>query len=141
MVVGLREKMDSSLSTAVTSQLNTSGPVLEGQINLSRELDVVRKGMEWSEKLIPSDYVDIALNRKCNTIDLPVLQSASKTCEKSLLKYLLLPDIDNSYRDQISDLLDMAESWALSMVQAYTNAVMHSIKGSPGEVTDVGIDR
>ena len=49
--------------------------------------------MKRSEKLIlqlistriPSDYVDIALNRKCNTIDLPALQSVVKTCEKSLL--------------------------------------------------------
>ena len=67
---------------------------------------------------IPSDYIDIALISKCNTIDLPALQSASKTCEKSLLKYILFPDIDNSYCDRISDLLDKAESWALNMVQA-----------------------
>ena len=71
---------------------------------------------------IPSDYIDIALARKCNTIDLPALQSASKTCEKSLLRYLSFPDIDNSYCDRIYDLLDRAESWALNMVQAYNNA-------------------
>ena len=35
--------------------------------------------------------------------------------------------------------VDKAEFWALNMVQAYTNAEVHSIKGSPGEVTDVGI--
>ena len=46
MVVGLQETMDSSLSSAVTRQSNTSGPVLAGQINLARECDVVRKGIE-----------------------------------------------------------------------------------------------
>ena len=117
-----------------------SGPVLGDGLNLTRERDVVCKGIEQSEKLIlqiistriPADYVDIALIRKCNTIDLPALQSASKTCEKSLLKYLSFPGVDNSYCDRISALLDSAESWALHIVQAYTNAEVHSIKGSPG---------
>ena len=62
-----------------------------------------------------------------------------KPVKKSQLKYLSFPDIDNSYCDWISYLLDKAESWALNMVQAYTNAEVHSIKGSPVEVTDVGI--
>ena len=73
---------------------------------------MIRKGIERSEKLIiqlistkiTSDYVDIALIRKCNTIDLPALQSVLKTCEKSLLKYLSFPGVDNSYCDRISSL-------------------------------------
>ena len=88
---------------------------------------------------IPSDYVDIALIRKCNTIDLPAPQSAAKTCEKSLLKYLSFQGIDNSFCDRISALLDSAESWGSHVVQAYTNAVVHSIKGSPGDIANVGI--
>ena len=36
MVVGLREKMYSSLGTAVTNQSKTSGSVPVGQINLAR---------------------------------------------------------------------------------------------------------
>ena len=36
-------------------------------------------------------------------------------------------------------LLDHAESWALTIVQAYTSAEVHSIKGSPGDIADVGI--
>ena len=95
--------------------------------------------MQLISTRIPSDYVDIALIRKCNTIDLPALHSASKTCEKSLLKYLSFPVVDNSYCDRISTLLDRAESWAMSMVQAYTSAEVHSIKGSPGDIADVGI--
>ena len=138
MVVDLSERVDSSLSTAVPSR-PASGSVLGDCLNLTREGDVVRKGIEQSEKLIlqlistriPSDYVDIALIRKCNTIDLPALQSASKTCEKSLLKYLSFPGIDNSYCDRISALLDSAESWGSHIIQAYTNAEVHSIKGSP----------
>ena len=78
-----------------------------GQVNEIRERDIVRKGIERSEKLIlqiigtriPTDYVDIALIRKCNTIDLPALQSASKAFEKSLLKYLSFSDVDNAYCD------------------------------------------
>ena len=38
MVVGLKEKMDSSLGTAVTSQINTSGPVSVGRVNLHLHL-------------------------------------------------------------------------------------------------------
>ena len=72
MVVGLQEKMDSSLGTSETSQSNTSGSVPMGQINLARERDVIRKGIEQTEKLntqlisteIPRDYIDIALIRK-----------------------------------------------------------------------------
>ena len=67
------------------------------------------------------------------------LQSASKTCEKSLLKYLSFPGVDNSYCDRISSLLDNTESWALHIVQAYTSAEVHSIKGSPEDIADVGI--
>ena len=83
--------------------------------------------------------MDIALVRKCNTIDLPALQSASKTSEKSLLKYLSSPGVDNSYCDRISTLLNNAESWALYIVQVYTSAEVHLIKGSPGDIADVGI--
>ena len=55
------------------------------------------------------------------------------------MKYLSFPGVDNSYCDRISTLLDRAESWVMSMVQAYTNAEVHSIKGSPGDIADVGI--
>ena len=67
------------------------------------------------------------------------MQSASKTCEKSLLKYLSFSGVENFYCDPISSLLDNAESWALHVVQAYTSAEVHSIKGSPGDIADVGI--
>ena len=52
LVVELSEKVDSSLGTTLTSQLNTSGPVSGEHINLIRERDVVCKGIERSEKLI-----------------------------------------------------------------------------------------
>ena len=45
MVVGLTEKVDSSLGTALTSHPNTSGPVSGERINLVRERDMVRKGL------------------------------------------------------------------------------------------------
>ena len=103
------ERVDSSLSTAMISR-PARGHVLEDRLNSDRERDVVRKGIERSEKLIlqlistkiPGDYVDIALIRKCNTIDLPALQSASKACEKSLLKYFSFSGVDNSNCDHRS---------------------------------------
>ena len=52
MVVGLSEKVDSSLGTALTSQSNTSGFVSGECVNLVRECDVIRKRIECSEKLI-----------------------------------------------------------------------------------------
>ena len=45
MVVGLSEKVDSSLGTALTSPLNTSGRVSGECINLIRERNVFRKGI------------------------------------------------------------------------------------------------
>ena len=113
MVVDLSERVDSSLSTEMASK-SASGSVLGDRINISREREVIRKGIEHSEKLIlqlistriPTDYVDISLIRKCNNIDLPALQFATKICEKSSLKYLSFPDVDNSYCDRISALLD-----------------------------------
>ena len=51
MVVGLSEKVDSSLGTALTSRSNSSRPVSGECFNLIRERDVVCKGIEWSEKL------------------------------------------------------------------------------------------
>ena len=85
MVVDLSEPVDSSLSTAVISNL-TSRSVLGDCLNITRERDIILKGIERLEKLIlqlistriPTDYVDISLIRKCNTIDLPALQSATK---------------------------------------------------------------
>ena len=41
MVVGLSERVDSSLGAALTSQSNTSGPVSGDRLNLIRERDVV----------------------------------------------------------------------------------------------------
>ena len=67
------------------------------------------------------------------------MQSALKTCKKSLLKYLSFPGVDYSYCVRIFFLLDSAESWALHVVQAYTSAKVHSIKGFPGDIADVGI--
>ena len=40
-MVGLNEKVDSSIGTAISSHSNTSGPVSVGLINLVRERDVV----------------------------------------------------------------------------------------------------
>ena len=70
---------------------------------------------------------------------LPALQSAAKTYEKSLLKYLSFQGIDNSYCDGISALLDSGESWGSHVVQAYTNVEVHSIKGSPGDGANVQV--
>ena len=56
-----------------------------------------------------------------------------------MLKYLSFPGVDNSFCDQISSLLDRSEPWALTNVQAYTSAEVHSNKGSPGDIADVGI--
>ena len=39
----------------------------------------------------------------------------------------------------IPTLLDNVDSWALHIVLAYTSAEVHSMKGSPGDIADVGI--
>ena len=55
------------------------------------------------------------------------------------MKYLSFPNADNSYCDRISALLDQAEAWGSHIVRAYTNAEVHSIKGSPGDIANIGI--
>ena len=50
MVVGLIERVDSFLGTALTSRSNTSRPVFGDRLNLIRECDVVCKGIERPEK-------------------------------------------------------------------------------------------
>ena len=44
--MGLNEKEDSSLGTAISSQSNTSGSVPVERINLVRESNVVQKEIE-----------------------------------------------------------------------------------------------
>ena len=85
------------------------------------------------------DYVDIALIKKCNTIDCPALQSTLKACEKALLRYLSYPGNNSDYCDHISSVLNRAESWSLQIVQAYTDAEIHSINTSIGDASDVGV--
>ena len=55
------------------------------------------------------------------------------------MKYLSFPGVDNSYSDRMLALLDNAEAWGSHVVLAYTNAEVHSIKGSPGDVANVGV--
>ena len=43
--VGISEKVDSSLGTALTSRSNTSGPVSGEPFNLIRERDVFARGL------------------------------------------------------------------------------------------------
>ena len=51
-MVGFSEKVNSSIGTAVVSNIGTSGCVSVGRVNEIRERDVVRSGIERSEKLI-----------------------------------------------------------------------------------------
>ena len=149
MVVGLKEQLDSSSLATVSRSIAPQDRSVGGdKLNLLKERDVVRKGLERSEHLIsqlisteiPTNYPDVALIRKCNTVDMPALQSATRNCEKALLKYFSYPDIDSVYCDKISALLDRAEIWSLRMVQAYTDSDVHSISSnSKGDTVDVGV--
>ena len=47
--------------------------------------------------------------------------------------------MDKAYCDRVSVVLDQAEEWVTSVVAAYTAAEIHSIKGSPGDITDVEV--
>ena len=50
-IIDLSERIDSSLSTAIASE-SAGGHVSGDRINISREREVIRKGIERSEKLI-----------------------------------------------------------------------------------------
>ena len=108
MVFNLQDKLEEFPRQTITPSLAgsredvshrdgnaQSGSSTESEsINLER--DIVRKGIERLEKqifqligpTISKDQVDIALLKRCKTVDVPAVNSAIGNIQKALQKYV-----------------------------------------------------
>ena len=92
------------------------------QANLSsREREIIKKGFERLEKQIlqlinvsvSRDQVNIALLKKCKSVDVPAVNSAIGNVQKALQKYVGFSGMDSEYCDRIGELMDRAQAWCL----------------------------
>ena len=58
------------------------------------------------------DQVDIALIKKCKTMDIPALNSTVENIKKALQRYVGFDGMDPAYCDRIEELMDRAQAWA-----------------------------
>ena len=108
MVFNLQDKLEEFPRQTITSSLagsiedvshrdsnaQSGSPTESESINLER--DIVRKGIERLEKqisqligsTISKDQVDIALLKRCKTVDVPTVNSAIGNIQKALQKYV-----------------------------------------------------
>ena len=101
----------------------------------SKEQDIVKKGIERSEKqilqyinvYISKDQINIALIKNCKTTDIHAVNSAIVYIQKVLQKYVGFSGMDPEYCDRIGELMDRAQ------------AKVHSSNTSTGDSVDVGI--
>ena len=142
----------SSLLPSFDPSLQTSGRELNemrfSQRDVrSREQEIVRKGIERLKKQIlqyitvhlSKDQINIALIKKCNTTDIPAVNSAIGNIQKALQRYVGFNGMDPEYCDQIGELMDDAQAWCQDIEELYNKAGVHSINTSKGDSVDVGI--
>ena len=89
--------------------------------------------------VISIEHVNIALLKKCKTVDVPAVNSAVGNIQKALQKYVGFKGMDSKYCDEIDDLMDRAQMWCLEIEQEYNRAEVHSINTSKGDTEDVGM--
>ena len=131
------QALDGHISGLRSSQTNQS----------SREREIVKKGIERLEKqtlqlinvFISRDQVNIALLKKCKTVDVPAVNSVISNVQKALQKYVGFSRMDSEYCDRIGELMDRAQAWCLDIEELYNIAEVHSINTSKGDASDVGI--
>ena len=147
LVVDLSDQMSNSSIPQIVLEENLVSRDNSGIETSRRECEVVRKGMQRTEKhlrqLILNDIdiepVDISLIKKYKTVDVPCVHSAVGSIQKSLQRYVKFSGMDSGYCDAINDLLDDAENWCLRVEVLYNKAEIHSINTSKGDTADVGI--
>ena len=65
--------------------------------------------------LISRDQVNIALLKKCQTLDVPDVNLVIRNVQKALQKYVGFSRMDSDYCDKIKDLMDKAQAWCLDI--------------------------
>ena len=83
--------------------------------------------------------MDIALLKKCKTVDVPAVNSAIGNIQRALQKYVGFEGMESEFCDEIEALIDQAQTWCLNIEDLYNKTEVHSINTSKGDAVDVGI--
>ena len=145
LVVDLSDQMSNTSIPQIVLEENLVSRDNSGIETSRRECEVVRKGMQRTEKhlrqLILNDIdtepVDTSLIKKYKTVDVPCVHSAIGSIQKSLQRYVKFSGMDSGYCDAINDLLDDAENCCLRVEVLYNKAEIHSINTSKGDTADL----
>ena len=145
LVVDLSDQMSNTSIPQIVLEKNLVSRDNSGIETSRRECEVVRKGMQRTEKhlrqLILNDIdtepVDTSLIKKYKIVDVPCVHSAIGSIQKSLQRYVKFSGMDSGYCDAINDLLDDAENWCLRVEVLYNKAEIHSINTSKGDTADL----
>ena len=87
-------------------------------LHFLREQEIVKKRIGRLEKQIPQfinflisrDQTNIALLKKCKTVDVPAVNSAIGNIQKVFQKYVGFSGMDPEYCDRIKELMDGAQA-------------------------------
>ena len=145
LVVDLSDQMSNTSIPQIVLEENLVSRDNSGIETSRRECEVVRKGMQRTEKhlrqLILNDIdtepVDTSLIKKYKIVDVPCVHSAIGSIQKSLQRYVKFSGMDSGYCDAINDLLDDAENCCLRVEVLYNKAEIHSINTSKGDTADL----
>ena len=114
----------------------------------SREREVISKGIDRLEKqilqyigvYISKDQEDIGHIKMCKFTDILALNTAMGNIQKSLQRYVGFYGLAPDYCDEIENLMNSAQVWAMDIEKSYNKAEIHSINTSNrGRYQDVKV--
>ena len=135
LVMYLQEKFDTATPQGVIFSTLPSGDPSPQTSELrppqnnpsSQEQEDVKKGtkrleiqiLQFIRVFIPCDQTNIALLKKCKTMDVPAVNSAIDNLKKALQKCVGFSKMDADFCDGIEDLMDRAQAWCLDVKELY----------------------
>ena len=146
IVIDLSDQIrETSVLQTLPGDVSLSRMIEKGETD-ARVCEIMRKGIERLEKQlrqftkikIVEEPLDIALIKKCKTVDVPSFHAAVGHIQKALQRYVKFPGMDTEYCDYINVLMDIAENWCMKIEELYTKAEIHSINSSKGDSNNVG---
>ena len=155
IVVGLKEQI-SIISTSHQSTITaTNASTIPRNINLqemmnsARECTIIKNSIERAagliRQLIATDItvsnIEVSLIKKCKLEDAPVVQKSIAATDAALVKYVRFPDMNLEFYNEVSNLLQTAGGWCLSVEAMYAKKEVHAINNSKGDTSSVGIFR
>ena len=155
----LQEKFDAATSQGIIFSILSSGDPssqtsyrqisglrpLRGNLS-SQEREIAKKGIKRLEKQIlqlvsvPRDQSNIALLKKCKTVNVPAANSAIGNIQKALQKYVGFNGMNAVHCDEMGDLMDRAQAWCLDVEELYNKPGVHSSYTSKSNMSDVGVN-